>query len=56
MNHDDQIHSWWPRVICKISRMELGKLQRLACPDTIGAMKMAKQLKKRSSWDFLFFM
>jgi hypothetical protein len=32
---------WWPRVICKISRMELRKLQRLACPDITGAMKMA---------------
>lgn len=46
MNHEDQIHSWWPRVICKISRMKLGKLQRLACPDIIGAMKTAPTAEK----------
>jgi len=32
---------WWPRVIYKISRIELRKLQRLARPDITGAMKMA---------------
>jgi len=32
---------WWPRVICTISRIELGKLQRSGRPDITGAMKMA---------------
>jgi hypothetical protein len=42
---------WWPRVNFKTSKVELSKLQRMACFGIIGTMKQLQQLQLRSSLD-----